>query len=168
MDNGAKPAPAQWMLSRDGKTYGPMSPGQLKKLCETGKIHPDDLICRAGAEKWIAAGEVRGLFPAPPQPPAASGPVEVRPVEEATTAASQNADAYWKTVGSLFCFANLAVCAVVGLVKSPPGIVEAMQQLKQTTDEMTRDLGNLNATVVDPTKTAREYMDEAKKASQRE
>jgi hypothetical protein len=115
---------------------------------------------------------VRGLFPEPPQPPTAPEQVEVRPVEEATTAASQNADAYWKTVGSLFCFANLAACAVVGLVKSPPGIVqtmqqveqvtaEAMDQLKQTTEKVKRDVHSVRAKM-------QRHMDEAKRASQRE
>jgi len=60
----------------------------------------------------------------------------IRPIEEATTSVSNAADAYWKTVGSFVCIANLAACGVYGLVKSPPAMVQAMESMRNSIDSM--------------------------------
>ena len=128
----------QWLLSRDGKKYGPMTPGQLTQLCQTGKISPADLICRAGSDRWTPAGEVRGLFPPTTQASEVVTDAPIRPVEEATTSVSNAADAYWKSVGSFVCIANLAACGVFGLVKSPPAIVQDMDNMRDEFDRNQR------------------------------
>ncbi len=141
MDETPKTTAPQWLLSRDGKKYGPITSGQLKQLCQTGKISPVDLICRAGSDRWTPAGEVRGLFPQTAQ--AADAVVEaIRPVEEAT--ASHSADAYWKNVGSFFCIANLLACGVFGLVKGPPAMIQAMDSMRESTKRVQGDLKRVN------------------------
>lgn len=168
-DEAPKPPAPQWLLSRDGKNYGPMTSGQLKQLCQTGKIRPVDLICRAGSDRWTPAGEVRGLFPTAPAKPApeAVETTPVRPVEEATDAASSNADSYWKTLGSFFCLANLVACGAYGVVKSPPAIVQTMVDLKESTQRMKDEVENvtkgLGATYVDPTVSPDEYLKQSRR-----
>lgn len=168
-DEAPKPPAPQWLLSRDGKTYGPMTSGQLKQLCHTGKIRPVDLICRAGSDQWTPAGQIRGLFqPAPATPvPEAVEITPVRPVEEATDAASSNADSYWKTLGSFFCLANLMACGAYGLVKSPPAIVQTMIELGESTRRMRDEVENvttgLGATYVDPTTSPDEHMKQSRR-----
>lgn len=144
MNETSKPTAPQWLLSRDGKKYGPMTSGQLKQLCRAGKIVPADLICRAGSDRWIPAGEVRGLFPAASPTPELTEQAPIHPVEEATASASKNADAYWRTVGSLFCIANLAACGVVGLVKSPPATVQAMESVMESTRRVRTEFQRIN------------------------
>jgi hypothetical protein len=133
----------QWLLSRDGKNYGPMSSGQLRKLCQTGKINPADLICRVGSDRWMPASELRGLFPEATETTETVPEVTVRPVEEVSVSLSHAADARWKTFGSLFCIANLAVCGAWGLVKPPPDIVQTMASLKQETKRINDELKNI-------------------------
>jgi hypothetical protein len=140
MDETLKTQAPQWLLSRDGKKYGPMNSVQLKQLCKTGKISPADLICRVGSDRWTPAGEVRGLFSPPAQATAAALEETIRPIEEATASASHSADAYWKTIGSLFCIANLAVCGLVGLTKRPPEMVQAMNDMKKSLSRVHEDL----------------------------
>jgi hypothetical protein len=146
-DEAPKPSAPQWLLSRDGKSYGPMTSGQLKQLCQTGKIRPVDLICRAGSDQWTPAGEIRGLFPpaSVTSAPETAEAAPVRPVEEATDVASSNADAYWKTLGSLFCLANLVACGAYGLVKSPPAIVQAMASVHESTERARAAFTEVNA-----------------------
>jgi len=162
----SEPPSPRWLLSRDGKTFGPMSSGQLKQLCGSGKIHATDLICREGSEAWRPAGEIRGLFPVNPQATPPAEHVTVHPIEEATVSASAEADHRWKTLGSFFCIINLAACGAYGLVKSPPYIVQTMRDLKESTDRVkseieavTSEVG-IGATVVDPTKPMSVYMKE--------
>lgn len=144
MDETLKTQAPQWLLSRDGKKYGPMKSVQLKQLCETGKISPTDLICRVGSDRWIPAGEVQGLFSPPSQATAAALEETIRPIEEATASASHSADAYWKTIGSLFCIANLAVCGAFGLIKSPPEAVRSAEHMQKTMKQVQGELKNIN------------------------
>ena len=53
MDAEAKTRTPEWLLSRDGKRFGPMNSVQLRKLCSDGKIQPADLISQAGVDRWI-------------------------------------------------------------------------------------------------------------------
>lgn len=143
-DEAPDPAAPQWLLSRDGKNYGPMTSGQLKQLCQAGKIRPVDLICRAGSDRWTLAGEVRGLFP-PVRLPETMETAPVRPVEEASDVASSNADAYWKTLGSFFCLANLVACGAYALVKTPPYAVQAMASVHESTERTRAAIREVNA-----------------------
>jgi hypothetical protein len=133
----------QWLLSRDGKNYGPMASGQLKQYCQTGKIKPTDLICRVGSDRWMPAAELRGLFPEEAKASEPAAETTVRPVEEVSVSLSHAADARWKTFGSLFCIANLVVCGAWGLVKPPPDIVQTMASLKQETKRINDELKNI-------------------------
>jgi hypothetical protein len=144
MDEPPKTQASQWLLSRDGKKYGPMTSGQLKQLCKTGKISPADLICRAGSDRWTPAGEVPGLFVQLAQAPEAATEAPVRPIEEATGSVSNSADAYWKTLGSFFCIANLAACGVFGLIKSPPEAVRGAEHMQKTMKQVQSELNRLN------------------------
>jgi len=160
MDETPKTQVPQWLLSRDGKKYGPMTSGQLKQLCKTGKIGPADLICRAGSDRWTPAGEVQGLFVQVPQTPEVAAEAPVRPIEEATASASNSADSYWKTVGSFFCLANLAACGAFGLIKSPPAMVQAMDSVRDSTRRVQGELKNLNEEL---RKTENEIQERTKK-----
>ena len=139
MDKKQPTTGQQWLLSRDGKNYGPMASGQLRKLCQTGKISPADLICQVGADRWMPASELRGLFPEATGTTETVPEVTVRPVEEASVSLSRAADARWKTFGSLFCIANLAVCGAWGLVKPPPDIVQTMASLKKINQDVQQE-----------------------------
>ena len=140
----------QWLLSRDGKNYGPMTSGQLKQYCQTGKIKPTDLICRVGSDRWMPASELRGLFPEAAEATEPVAEMTLRPVEEVSVSLSHAADARWKAFGSLFCIANLAVCGAWGLLKPPPDIVQSMasvkksmQEVQQTTKKINNELQNM-------------------------
>lgn len=167
MDETPKTTAPQWLLSRDGKRYGPMASGQLKHLCQTGKIGPADLICRAGSDRWTPAGQVRGLFPPNAPTPEVAVDTLIRPVEEATAASGTNADSYWKTIGSVFCIVNLLACGGYGLVKPPPAIVQSMESLKESTRRIREEVESvtkgLGATFVDPTKSPEELMKDSRR-----
>lgn len=47
-----------------GKTYGPFEADKLKRLAAGGKISRDDKVSKDGQTGWVAAGTVKGLFPA--------------------------------------------------------------------------------------------------------
>ena len=59
----------QFYYSKQGVNHGPVSPAQLKQLAATGQFGPDDLVQQAGSPEWVKAGQVKGLFPAPPPAP---------------------------------------------------------------------------------------------------
>jgi len=162
MDETPKTTASQWLLSRDGKRYGPMTSAQLKHLCQTGKIGRADLICRTGSDRWTPAEQVRGLFPSNAPPPEVALEAPIRPVEEATAQSGTNADSYWKTIGGVFCIVNLLACGGYGLVKPPPALVQSMESLKASTrrirDEVESVTKGLGATFVDPTKLPDELM----------
>jgi hypothetical protein len=73
-----------WFVQRDGQTFGPFGPAQLKQMTATGQLLPVDLVSRGGDDRWIPASQITGLFPAPakqqPAPaPAATGPLPPAP-----------------------------------------------------------------------------------------
>ena len=140
MDRKEQTTAQQWLLSRDGKNYGPMTSGQLKQYCQTGKIKPIDLICQVGSDRWMPASELRGLFPEAAEATEPVAEVTVRPVEEVSVSLSHAADDRWKTFGSLFCIANLVVCGAWGLVKPPPDIVQTMASLKKSVQEVKKSV----------------------------
>ena len=54
---------AGWIIKRNNKESGPFSAQQLKKLAETGKLKPADLIRKEPGGKFQKANAVKGLFP---------------------------------------------------------------------------------------------------------
>lgn len=55
----------QWYVNQNGRTHGPVTAPQLKKLVGDGKVGRDTRI-RLGEEgRWLEAGKVKGLFPVP-------------------------------------------------------------------------------------------------------
>jgi hypothetical protein len=79
----------QWHLARNRENYGPYSMEQFRQFAAAGYLLPTDMLLQEGAEKWVAASSVSGLFvtaaitaqavPAaiPPLPdPRASSPAE--------------------------------------------------------------------------------------------
>jgi hypothetical protein len=56
---------AQWYVKVKGKTHGPFSSGQLKKLAQKSQVQPDTPLRRGDTGKWSVAGKVKGLFPDP-------------------------------------------------------------------------------------------------------
>jgi hypothetical protein len=53
---------ADWFCLKDGQQVGPISTGKLHELAISGELIPEDMISKAGANAWIAAGSVNGLF----------------------------------------------------------------------------------------------------------
>ena len=56
---------AQWFYQKDGRQNGPVETPALKQMALDGQLLPADLIWRDGLPQWVAASEVKGLFPAP-------------------------------------------------------------------------------------------------------
>ena len=52
-----------WIIKRNNKENGPFSSQQLKKLAETGKLKPADLIRKEPGGKFQPAKAIKGLFP---------------------------------------------------------------------------------------------------------
>ncbi len=70
----------QLYLSRQGKSYGPYTEDQMRKMAGDGQLVPHDLVALAGDSRWQKAADVPGLFaarPAPKIPPIP--PVPTRP-----------------------------------------------------------------------------------------
>jgi hypothetical protein len=58
----------QWHYSRGGKTVGPVSALELKRLASSGQLAPTDLVWKEGMPDWVAADQLKGLFVAPALP----------------------------------------------------------------------------------------------------
>ena len=54
-----------WYYKRDGVERGPVPAAELKRLAAAGKLGPADVVRREDMEKWLPAGQVKGLFAAP-------------------------------------------------------------------------------------------------------
>ncbi len=54
----------QWYYARNEQQFGPISASELKRLADTGRLAPEDLLWREGMESWAAASNLRGLFSA--------------------------------------------------------------------------------------------------------
>jgi hypothetical protein len=82
--------PSRYFVARDGRQRGPFHARRLKRLADTGRLRPTDLLWKRGMPTWMPAARLRNLFPeeapgaaAPPasapaplpaQPPTASPP----------------------------------------------------------------------------------------------
>ncbi len=63
-----------WFYARGRKRQGPVTLPELWRLASAGLLRPDDMVLQAGSGRWVAAGSVPGLFPAPPALPTAVRP----------------------------------------------------------------------------------------------
>ncbi len=63
----------EWFCEIAGREIGPLSAQQLRAMAARGQVVPGDRV-RQGQSPWVAAEQVRGLFPLPPQPPAPPPP----------------------------------------------------------------------------------------------
>ena len=52
----------QWFIVRDDKRYGPYPMGQMKEFASSGKLLPIEVVSETGAEPWVPASQVPGLF----------------------------------------------------------------------------------------------------------
>lgn len=65
--------PSDWYVVIDGKASGPFDDSRIRALTQEGQITPETLVSRAGMKQWVAARQIKGLFPAgqsaaPPSP----------------------------------------------------------------------------------------------------
>lgn len=51
-----------WYLAREGKRYGPITDGEMRKLMELGHLKGDDLVWRPGYQDWRKAINVFSTF----------------------------------------------------------------------------------------------------------
>jgi antitoxin component YwqK of YwqJK toxin-antitoxin module len=84
-----------WYYTKDGKKKtGPVSETQLKELVRSGAISANDMVRNDAMQKWIPAGQVKGLFKSgqqpvgSPQPAAPPATVPVVPVPECAPTAT--------------------------------------------------------------------------------
>jgi len=59
----------EWFVQREMIEEGPCSSSDLRQLARLGRLGPDDRIRRQDRKDWVRAGDVRGLFSAPPTAP---------------------------------------------------------------------------------------------------
>jgi hypothetical protein len=59
----------QWHYLSRGKQGGPVSPGQLKRMADSGQFRPADMVWTDGMSEWVPASALNGLFPYRPVPP---------------------------------------------------------------------------------------------------
>ena len=62
---------AQWYYMNSGESTGPISQVELLSRAQSGLLNRDELVWRDGFTKWVSAGTIKGLFPAPPPAPSA-------------------------------------------------------------------------------------------------
>jgi hypothetical protein len=55
----------RWYIARNNEKVGPFAAGELKQLAGCGLLRPDEHVWAEGAAKWVEAGTMPGLFPAP-------------------------------------------------------------------------------------------------------
>ena len=54
---------AEWYYRQEnGAQEGPVSAAGLKRLADTGKLRPDDMVWEEGLKQWVPAKQVKGLF----------------------------------------------------------------------------------------------------------
>jgi hypothetical protein len=56
--------PSDWYVVLNGKASGPFDDSRIKALTQEGRITPETLVSRAGMKQWVAARQIKGLFPA--------------------------------------------------------------------------------------------------------
>jgi GYF domain 2 len=58
----------QWLYTRSGNQFGPISAVVLKQLAKARELAPSDLVSKVGTQRWVLASRVKGLFPAMTRP----------------------------------------------------------------------------------------------------
>lgn len=54
---------SNYNLARNGQRHGPFTSAQLRAMAVAGQITRTDMIWKEGWTRWVAAGEVKGIFP---------------------------------------------------------------------------------------------------------
>jgi len=128
---------AEWLYSRNGKTFGPLTAGQLRKLVADQRLGPKDLVCRDGTDRWVAAGSLKGLFPSEAAPAETVEQVVVQPSETDLPTENNREDSRWRVFGGRFLILNLIACGIIGLIKPPPYQItlvnEALSGVREST-----------------------------------
>jgi hypothetical protein len=57
--------PSEWYYQSMGEVIGPLSPAELRKAVESGKIQPDTLVRKGADGPWVFAAQVNGLLTKP-------------------------------------------------------------------------------------------------------
>ena len=58
----------QWLYTRSGNQFGPISAVVLKQLAMARELAPSDLVSKVETQRWVLASKVKGLFPAMTRP----------------------------------------------------------------------------------------------------
>ncbi|MBX7165527.1 MAG: trypsin-like peptidase domain-containing protein [Pirellulales bacterium] len=72
----------EWYCEVLGEVLGPMGSKQLQEMVRRKELSPHDQVRRSGSNKWLPAGEIRGLFSQPAA--AAAKPKEATAVDRPT------------------------------------------------------------------------------------
>lgn len=62
----ATPTKDAWFYGRDAQKVGPLRLEQLQQLAAAGQLQPSDMVLQEGGTKWMAAKEIKNLFPGMP------------------------------------------------------------------------------------------------------
>lgn len=82
--------PPQWFVLKKQRRIGPFTSEKLRRLAQTNKLLPTDMVSQAGGS-WVAAAEVRDLFPSVDKKKAATDTAATatisttRPIDTATS-----------------------------------------------------------------------------------
>jgi hypothetical protein len=77
----------EWYYAEEDQQVGPVTSSDIKRLAQSGRLKPDDLVWREGMDMWMPARSVQGLFDG--KPLADTKPSGEKP---AATPARQNAE----------------------------------------------------------------------------
>jgi hypothetical protein len=50
-----------WYYAQQGRTVGPVSIEELRRLLGAGQVLPSDFVCKQGTQAWVPANDVREL-----------------------------------------------------------------------------------------------------------
>lgn len=89
---------SDWYYSQNNTQQGPVSAFELKRLAESGKLRPEDLVWQDGMKHWIPASQVKGLFPGSATLPLlGTGVASVPPIEDSVPAFERSAAVFART-----------------------------------------------------------------------
>jgi len=54
---------SEWYYAHDNQQFGPVGSAELRQLAASGSLTPEDLLWRDGMDDWVAARNLKGLFP---------------------------------------------------------------------------------------------------------
>ena len=86
---------AKWRIKRGDKIAGEVPSKKVRQLAAAGKLRKTDLLCKEGTEKWVVAGNVKGLWqtssPSQSKPVVAKGQSSAQAAVTSTPASAGNA-----------------------------------------------------------------------------